>query len=154
MSPDKAYSGPLPQPAEYSRRHLYVIAPSGTTLDDVAAPTWLRHYAKSFRKNDLVEIVAEDGSFDVIARVVSVLSGQVRLRPLFAWADNVAPVETRTEGAASAPDGVSVDFNSKQGWRVVADAGDVIAKGFATRDEAVAAKRAYLANPATELQAA
>jgi hypothetical protein len=137
-------AGPIQRlAAEQMRRQMFFPVPHGITADEAMASDYLRHYASQISVNDLIELVSESGAFDILARVVSVKPGVVKLRPLLAYI--AEPVEA--EAPAPVPGGrndISVEFNSKQRWRLITDGGEVIAKDFHTREEAIEAKRAHL----------
>lgn len=49
--------------AEYARQHFRIVVPYGHTIDDVKKPEYWANVARKFNPHDLVEFVAEDGSF-------------------------------------------------------------------------------------------
>ncbi len=85
--------------AEYSRSQYFVSVPAKFTLDDFLDPSFWRHIT-FLRPNDRLELVAEDGSWDVDARVVSASPGFAVLRALREWR---APTEALQGEPASRP---------------------------------------------------
>lgn len=119
-------------PAEYQRQCLFIKAPVGTTLDDVKDPGWLSHHTRELKVDALLEIVAEDGSFDVTARVYVVAPGYVGLRLLSVWQSEAVVEPEAVDGDWS------YSFAGPQRFRVIAPNGEIFAKGIPNKAEAIA----------------
>ena len=118
--------------AEFQRQCLFIKAPVGTKLDDVKDPGWLSHHTRELKPDALLEIVAEDGSFDVTARVFVVAPGYVGLRLLSVWQSEAVDEPEAVDGDWS------YSFAGPQRFRVVAPNGEVFAKDIPTKAEAIA----------------
>lgn len=127
-------------PVEFKRRQLFIIAPHGTTLDDVKHPEWLMHHVKALAVNDLLEIVAEDGTFDVLARVMTLAPGYVGLRILNAW-----EASATADYLEDAP-GATISFTPRTRWRVIATNGETVIRDLPTEADAIIARDKYLAD--------
>lgn len=131
--------GVLNSEAHFKRRHWFVQVPTGLTLEDLMNPAAWKH-ATSFGQGDLVEVVADDGSFDAQLRVVASGQGFCVMRQLFAWKreDDAAFVDA-DETAGIALGGTR--FLPDRGW--VAFDGDGTELGeFVTPGEAEEAAKA------------
>ena len=68
--------------ASFFRQQYFLLVDRRFTLDQVLNPEWWRLQTK-LRVNDEITLLAEDGSFDILARVVQADRGRL-LRPSFA----------------------------------------------------------------------
>lgn len=121
--------------AEYYRQSFHIIAPVGVTIADLQRPEFWTHNGGKVKPHDVIDVIAEDGSFDVTLRVVSINEKKtdVTMRVLRLW--EAAPVAK--ELAPDAP--LEVSFAPSQRWRVIRKAdGSLLHKGMATRAEATA----------------
>src|SRR5262245_48846332 len=73
------------------REHAYVTrvylakTGEGEALETVRKPAFWVQLAKTFRIRDVLEVVADDGSFEWHGRVVRRGDGEVWLREIFCW---------------------------------------------------------------------
>jgi hypothetical protein len=129
--------------ADYLRTCQHIPVPPGWTIEELLDPNAWAHHISKFHRNDLVEFVAEDGAFDVTARVVDVRDGQVFFRVLLKWTDEAsAKAAESTDAAASEepPEGYKVDRTPRTGWRAVRLVdGREVGRHYADRSEAIAA---------------
>ena len=122
--------------AEYSRSQYFITIPSKFTIDDVFDPSFWRH-ANMLRPNDRLELVAEDGSWDLDARVVNASAGFAVLRLLRVWK---APTEA-LQGDVGEP---TVAFVPQSGWVLFGADGNPVAR-FADETSARAALQDHIA---------
>jgi len=66
--------------AEYARAHYFATIPAGMALTDVLTADYWVHVHKGIKVWDLFEIVAEDGAYDVLARVIAKAPGMLKFR--------------------------------------------------------------------------
>jgi len=73
--------------AESQRTEYFVTVPRGITPEEVLHPDTFIHCRKRLRVYDTFECVAEDGSYELAFRVVSVnkVTGDIKLRLLSLW---------------------------------------------------------------------
>lgn len=107
--------------ADYIRSNYHVKAPFGATLEDVLRPTFWSFHVGLLKAGDLVDVVAEDNSFDVTLRVVDKAVGKVVMRELRRWTGD-AVKQPGTEPAVQETPGFTVSFAPKTKWRVIRDA--------------------------------
>jgi hypothetical protein len=55
--------------ADYVRTHYVIFAPEGVLPDDFLEPRFWRNHVGTLRQHDLIEILAEDGSYELTLRV-------------------------------------------------------------------------------------
>lgn len=96
------------------------IVPHGVTVDDVLAPSYWANAWKRFegKERSTVDFIAEDGSWELYARIVKVGEGKVIFRVLRDWMEPNANAEV--------PEGYRVEFISENGWRGIDPTGAVI----------------------------
>lgn len=131
-------------PREQSEFARYVFyAPPGVRPEHVVDPDFWQHRAGQFRVNDVVTAIADDGTFEIEMRVVSLDPRRLwaEMRVLRAWEG-----KTRTK-ARTYPDkdGYTVEFNKVHKWRIVDAAGHVVARDMpdeATAEETLAEVKA------------
>jgi len=80
--------------AEFCRTHYFHMVAEGVPLAEVLNGDYWIHVRKQFRLNDTIEIVAEDGVFDVLVRILSInlMSGAMTFRVLRYIEGKVEPV--------------------------------------------------------------
>lgn len=66
--------------ADYSRSCYFATIPAGVSLSAALSGDYWVHVFKSINVFDLFELVAEDGAFDVVARVVAKAPGMIKFR--------------------------------------------------------------------------
>lgn len=122
--------------AEFCRTPYFHMVTEGIPLSEVLKGDYWIHVRKHFKPNDTIEILAEDGAYDAVVRVLSInlMSGAMTFRALRYVEGNLVPVvrvasdrfEVKSRGS-----GKYSIFELKTGAEVV--------KGI-TKDEAVAEK--------------
>lgn len=121
--------------AERRYHHLH-IAPAGTTLEQVCDPTYWSSVANEFKRAPwaLIEIIADDGSWEADLRVFAIGDGfaKVRVRNSWAYAD-------KPGRKPALPDGYKVEHLPTQGWRAMSPNGEVVAERKQVEMEAVRA---------------
>ena len=132
--------------AEFRRRWWYISIPSGYSASDIENPALWQH-ATQFQENDIVECLAEDGSFDGWWRVLSVGAGFAVLRPIFVWQHGGArPVVDAGAGSLA-----RVEYLPVGGWTTFDHSGERIGS-HGSEAEADGALAEYLS--ANEMEAA
>jgi len=123
--------------ADYGRNRYFEVIPPGVTLDEVMTGDYWVHVRKRLRVNDVMEVVAADGSFDADLRILSInqASGDIRFRVL----RNVAG--TPADAAKPVPAERYEAKHKRLGqWHIIEKAtGAVVVDGL-SKDEAVAEK--------------
>ncbi len=115
-------------------------------LDDVLRPSFWAHHVDKFREDDLVDVISMDRAFDVQLRVVGKGVGYVNMDPLRVKQRHEVRAANETAEEIAAPDGYSVNFAPKQGWRVMTKEPHlIISKDHKSRAEAVNAAVAHAA---------
>lgn len=152
--------------ADFVRTYHHVKAPLGLVISDLVRPSFWSHHAAKLQIGDLIDVVAEDNTFDVTLRVVSKgAAGAVMVRPIRVWREgdeamieSVAPVARKAPAifmqpkveTPSVPEeddvpGFKISFAPSQRWRVVRRSdGNMVHKGAQSKDEAIAWARAHL----------
>jgi hypothetical protein len=140
--------------AEVARALRFLSVPPGTTKEMVLEADFWVHLGQTLKVDDRIEVVAQDGSFDLDLRVIAVdpRGFWAQMRLLREWP---AKGEARPKAEVAAktwPDaeGYRVEWGGPvHKWRIIDRAGQVVAKGHPAEPEAVAAldaiKRAKLA---------
>jgi hypothetical protein len=118
--------------AEFSRTTYFIKVPPKFTFDNCLVPEFFRNISM-LKPNDLLELVAEGGEFDALARVVSADKGFAVLRVLRLWK---APVED-IQGEAG-----SVVFILGKGWTLLGLDGTPVAN-FVSEEQAQEALKEY-----------
>jgi hypothetical protein len=118
--------------AEYKRSIYHITVPRRFTWENVLVPEWFRNVTM-LKTHDLLELEAEDGSFDALARVTSCDKGFAVLRVLRLWK---APVE-EIQGEAG-----SIGFIVGRGWTMFDFDGNPIAT-FVSEEQAQEALKEY-----------
>lgn len=79
---------------EQARTHYFFPIPAGTPLSMVLSSDYWVHLRGKFRLYDVIEVVAEDGSFEATARIVSLnkMTGVIVFRVLSQWQPSETPV--------------------------------------------------------------
>lgn len=134
--------------AEFARLTHFARIPVGVPLENVLKPTFWQHMVPSLNVNDLIEIVAEDGSYDLLARVVDKDVGFVKLRVLFKVEDESERVEPGEEDTADndeLPRIQHIPRGSAQGWRLLGYNGETVREKIKTKGEAAALLEDYKA---------
>lgn len=108
--------------ADYMRSEYHVRAPYGTTIEDVLRPTFWSFHVNLLKPGDLVDVVAEDNSFDVTVRVVDKAIGKVVVRELRRWVGEAKVKPGTEEGEVVTIPGFTVSFAPRTKWRVIRNA--------------------------------
>jgi hypothetical protein len=128
--------------ADYVRTYHHVTVPHDTTVDDILRPSFWAHHTGALKKNDLLDILSEDGGVDMQARVTDKGTGMVMLRPLRIWVRNEPKhVENKDDAPADdLPENYLVTFAPKQLWRVIIkDPHAIVSTNHLSKDAAIAA---------------
>jgi hypothetical protein len=123
--------------ADYMRSAYHVKAPYGTTIEDVLRPTFWSFHVSLLKPGDLVDVVAEDNSFDVTLRVVDKAIGKVVMRELRRWTGEAKAQPGAEPDSGNVTPGFTVSFAPKTKWRVIRDADRLeMVRDFPTRTDA------------------
>ena len=120
----------MPNRSDFVRQDWFVTIDPGVTIDDILDPQFWVHQ-RLLKKHDLIELVAADGSLDVLMRVAELHGNLPILRIL-----RVFTAETGMKG------GDAIEFIPGRGWKASA-AGEEIVSGVATRVAAEEALKAF-----------
>jgi hypothetical protein len=114
----------------------------GTTIEMVLDPDYWVHGGGVLKVNDLIEVIAQDGSFELELRVVAVDARGywAHVRPRYRW-----PAEGEAVKRADAPntwpdkDGYRIEWSGSpvHRWRIIDRAGEVVGSRFPTEDAAI-----------------
>jgi hypothetical protein len=128
--------------------NLQHIAPAGVTFEQVSDPKYWQHVAALLKRRDIVEVLADDNSFEARFRVLNADKGNLTLRSIGkVTAIDTAPGKSATStGDQKIVDGLEISFANADRHRVVDVATkEVVSKGHATRAEAEQARANLLA---------
>lgn len=138
---EQARPGSL-EPAHDAAITWRYIAPVGHTIEMLQEPSYFGHNIRECARSRLagrhawnrIEVIAEDGSFEVELRVVSVDADarHVHTRIIRQW-----PEAKRS--AAPPPEGYTVEHVQGNGWRALDRNAGTVTEKRATRDEALLA---------------
>lgn len=120
--------------AEYSRRSFHIVAPVGITVADLMRPAFWAHHGNKVSPGDVIDVIADDGSFDAQLRVVTVspTKTDVTMRMLRLW----QPEASNLVLADDAP--LEVNHTPKTGWRVIRKADRVeLVRGIPQKADAI-----------------
>lgn len=113
--------------------HWFHEATRGVTAEMAQHPDYWANVARKFKVNDRIEVVAQDGTFDLDLRVVAVdaryLWAQVRALRVF---ETKEPVERDDAD----PDGYRIEFAGAHKFRIIDRIGNVVEKYIPTREAA------------------
>ena len=128
--------------ASFARTIYHIEIPRKWSLENVLDPEFWRLQTR-FKVNDILDLIAEDGTWDVTARVVQAdRGGYLVLRLLRVWRADADAVQSDVTGEAH------VELVPNSGWVLFSGDGSPIAR-FSTQDSANAAL-ANLPEPAAE----
>lgn len=122
------------RPADYDRTIFATTPEPGTTLEDMLAPEYWSHVAKSLKPGSRIEVTPEDGSWfaELYVRRASANAALVVVLRAYDF-------EAKMLGATPAPDHAdfTVKFRGGAGWSVVRNSDKAIMfEGGKTREEA------------------
>lgn len=132
----------------YPPGHLYrefaFVIPVGVSLDAAMTEKYWQHVQAQLKKWDVLEVFAEDNSYEARLRVINPSKQAFALRVLSVidWTDVEPAGEAPAQDSPPVGPGhtLTVGFAPKQGWRVIEQlTKDVISKGHETKEEALRA---------------
>jgi hypothetical protein len=127
--------------AEVARVTRFLSVPPGTTRDMCLDPDYWVHLGSTLKVDDRIEILAQDGTFDLDLRVISLdprgYWAQVRL--LREW---VQPDGAKKEAQPKAwpdADGYRIEWSTPttHKWRIIDRAGQIVSRGHASEADAI-----------------
>lgn len=123
--------------AEYARRVMVARPAIGTPPAALLDPTWWAHVAVNFTPGDRIEVLPQDGAYDLDLRVVEAGRNWARVRVLRAWPEDILEAGAISP-AANPAEGFIVEWGGPaHKWRVVrASDRAVIAHGYESREAA------------------
>lgn len=136
----------LQNTAEYDRNTFFVSVGPDVSMEDVLTPRFWAHHVAKLKVNTKIEVVAEDGSFDLELRVVKTGVGYVHVRVLREWKRVSAPAAEQVPDVSETdiPEGYIVNHAPKTKWRFLTEEPKLeIARDFATKEHAIAAAIAH-----------
>ncbi len=140
--------------APHERAHFFAVVPSNTTFEQVMTPNyWQNHVAAlrggaTVRPFALVEVVREDGTMDLLLRVIDCKPGMVTMRCLTKYVSDenmgkpAKGAPQPGDESLKLPDGYKwahVPNGASRGHMIRLPSGDVLVQGKATKADAVAA---------------
>lgn len=150
--------------ADFVRTFHHIVAPQGVRLSDLIRPSFWSHHTARLAVGDLVDVVAEDGSYDVTLRVIGkgTLGGAV-MRPIRVFTLGEAPmIEAAPVGESRVPlpgeqprnipnphevddvPGFKINHAPKTGWRVIRRADGIeLVRKLISKDAAIAWAREH-----------
>lgn len=143
----KALSSSGLERSEYSRMQYSVLVPGGVRPEDVLVPSFWAHHSDTLKARDLIEVVAEDNSFEMTLRVFTTGIQYVKVRELsrHVWgepASNTSP-EQADEVEPFKLDEITVTWGGPaHKWRVL-NGNNLVSKGHKTKEEAEARAKEY-----------
>lgn len=115
----------------FAHGEYFIAAAPGTTVEHVVDPDYWLHLASRLKVYDRIEVVAQDGAFDIDVRVVATdpRGHYVVVRPLRVWVpdEQDARKPSLRQMQAADGDGFIVEEDPVHGWRVMRG-GDIIAR--------------------------
>lgn len=138
--------------APHERAHFFAVVPSETTFDQVMTPGFWGNHVPALsggatrRPWALVEVVREDGTMDLLLRVIQVKPGMVIMRAIFKYVSD-ENIGKPAKGAPQPGDddlvfpdgykGAHVPRGEVTGWMVRLPNGEVLVKGQPSKKAAV-----------------
>lgn len=109
--------------ADYNRTVYHLEVDPSVTISDLLRPNFWAHHAGNLKRFDVIDVLPNDGTYDVTLRVIETGVGFVKMRPLRIWTQE-RPVEApapETDDIPPVPEGYKVNHAPKTGWRVLTD---------------------------------
>lgn len=115
---------------------FFHVVPSGISLETALGASYWRNAWKVLedKKYSTINLIADDGAFDVTARLLAIDAHSVEWRVLREWEPKRAPGRK-----PSVPEGYVVEHLPGDGWRAVAPDGSVLVAKKASEDDALRA---------------
>jgi hypothetical protein len=130
------------------RRAFAVTVPKGMTVEDILKPEAWQYAALDLHVGTLIEVMAEDGSFDGLLRVIE--RGQhgvtVRIIHMAIYGE-----QAERPADASALAQAAVGWGGKHKWRITLPNGTIVSKDHASEEIAQAELARLRGEPLTEV---
>lgn len=137
----KLGGGPRFQPADFTVARYVAHVPSDTTMKDVLHPDYFQNHLDRLKPGMEVCILSDDFSLDARLRCLTITKVTATFRILDVYAGEYDPEDKALTGET---DEIEVNFGGPQHkWRLV-HRGEVIEKGFATKEDAEKARATLL----------
>jgi hypothetical protein len=149
----------LNETADYQFTRWSIVIPQNIEFEELFVPVTWAHVRHKLTKNDIVRVIAQDGSYDIDLTVRQVEVGGVHMlvRPHLdgiAGADALKNAAERAKDAAPKVvplDGegnpvVKVQYLPATQWRVIGINGGEVSRNHASEADAIDAMNAYLAS--------
>jgi hypothetical protein len=127
--------------AEVAKTNRFLAVLPGTTREMVLEADFWVHLGSTLKLDDRIEVVAQDGSFDLDLRVVAIdpRGFWAQMRLLREWSAAPGKKEPQPKTWPDA-EGYRVEWGGPvHKWRIIDRAGQVVAKGHPTEAEGIAA---------------
>lgn len=125
------------QPADFTVARFVAHVPSDTTMKDVLHPDYFQNHLDRLKPGMEVTVLSEDFELDARLRCLTVTKVTATFRVLDVYAGEYDPED---KSAPEDADEITVSFGGPQHkWRLV-HRGEVLEKGFASKEDAEAAK--------------
>lgn len=128
--------------AYYNRPAFFITVSPDIALEDVTNSRFWAHHVKKLPIHSIVEVVSEDGKFDIEMRVVGSGIGFVNMRVLRKWERKDLPKEQAVPDVTEAdiPEGYTVNHAPKTRWRAfIKEPLEEIRRDLPTKEHAIMA---------------
>lgn len=125
------------QPSDFTIARYVAQVPSDTTMKDVLHPDYFQNHLDRLKAGMEIVVLSDDYALDVRMRCLTVSKVTATFRVLDVYAGDYEPDE---KTPVEETDQINVEFGGPaHKWRLV-HRGEVLEKGFASREDAEAAK--------------
>lgn len=131
------------QPADFLIGRYVAKVPVGTTLEEVLHPKYFENHLNIIRRGMEITVLSDDFSLDARIRVLSVTKTTTTCRILEDYSSKAATV---TKMSAEEQGEIKVTWGGPKHMHRVMHGTDIVAHGFATKEEAEAELEKYVAS--------
>lgn len=125
------------QPADFTIARFVAHVPSETTLKDVLHPDYFQNHLDRLKPHMEVTVISDDFALDARLRCLTVTKVTATFRVLDVYAGEYEPDD---KAAPEETDEITISHGGPHHkWRLV-HRGEILEKGFATKEDAEAAK--------------
>lgn len=128
------------QPSDFTVARYVAHVPSETTMKDVLHPDYFQNHLDRLKPGMEITVISDDLALDVKLRCLTVTKVTAAFRVLDVYAGDYDPEDKAPTRNANE---IEVNWGGQHKWRIV-HRGEVLEKGFATKEDAEAAKASLL----------